>query len=308
MPTRRAGRRNGRTCPPAVDLRRIAEWAGVSADEIQTAQPRAAPLDDADSRIELRADRAGRAPPRSCATRLAAASPNELNALQWYIVKRGETLTTIARKLRVNRTDLAEANYLKTGVEGRRRPEAADSAHAVGRAPRARRLRRRRRDVAETMPSTRRPTPADDEETRRVTYRVQAGDTLFAIAKRHGTTVESLKALNNLRSSAAQGRRPAGRADRPRRRTPSNSSSRVACALQSNDCTNERSTRTRYEARWRSAIGTAPAPFGRRRLCFRRRPVACSARSSVHVLRLTAAFLRCSGASRPLRHRARAAS
>ena len=36
----------------------------------------------------------------------------------------------------------------------------------------------------------------------RVTYRVRAGDTLFAIAKRHGTTVESLKALNNLRSSA----------------------------------------------------------------------------------------------------------
>ena len=33
-------------------------------------------------------------------------------------------------------------------------------------------------------------------------YRVRAGDTLFSIAKRHGTTVETLKALNNLRSSA----------------------------------------------------------------------------------------------------------
>ena len=43
-------------------------------------------------------------------------APTELNALQWHVVKRGETLTTIARKLRVSRTDLAEANYLKTHV------------------------------------------------------------------------------------------------------------------------------------------------------------------------------------------------
>ena len=44
---------------------------------------------------------------------LAAAAPNQLNALQFHTVKRGETLATIARKLRVNRTDLAEANYLR---------------------------------------------------------------------------------------------------------------------------------------------------------------------------------------------------
>ena len=33
--------------------------------------------------------------------------------MQWHTVKKGETLATIAKKLRVNRTDLAEANYLK---------------------------------------------------------------------------------------------------------------------------------------------------------------------------------------------------
>ena len=33
-----------------VDLRRVAEWAGVPADDIQRAQPRAAPLDDAGAR------------------------------------------------------------------------------------------------------------------------------------------------------------------------------------------------------------------------------------------------------------------
>src|SRR5262249_47239853 len=37
----------------------------------------------------------------------------ELASLNWYTVKKGEALTTIARKLGVSRTDLAEANYLK---------------------------------------------------------------------------------------------------------------------------------------------------------------------------------------------------
>ena len=42
--------------------------------------------------------------------------PAERTALNWYTVRRGESLQTIARKLRVSRTDLAQANYL-----GRRR-------------------------------------------------------------------------------------------------------------------------------------------------------------------------------------------
>jgi len=39
-------------------------------------------------------------------------SPADTAALKWYTVKRGDTLTTIAKKLRVNRVDLADANYL----------------------------------------------------------------------------------------------------------------------------------------------------------------------------------------------------
>ena len=45
---------------------------------------------------------------------LAEAAPGQLNAMQLHTVKRGETLATIARKLQVNRTDLAEANYCRT--------------------------------------------------------------------------------------------------------------------------------------------------------------------------------------------------
>ena len=98
--------------PPAVDLRRIAEWAGIPVDELQRLNPElrrwTTPI-RASYELALPGGTA-----EVVKERLSAASPNELNALQWHTVKRGETLSTIARKLRVNRTDLAAANYLRT--------------------------------------------------------------------------------------------------------------------------------------------------------------------------------------------------
>src|SRR5205814_6071420 len=46
--------------------------------------------------------------------RLSETSPESLTALQWHTVKRGETLLTIARKLQVKQSDLAEANFIST--------------------------------------------------------------------------------------------------------------------------------------------------------------------------------------------------
>ena len=46
--------------------------------------------------------------------RLEEAATTDLASLKWYTVRKGETLATIARNLRVSRTDLAEANYLRT--------------------------------------------------------------------------------------------------------------------------------------------------------------------------------------------------
>ena len=97
--------------PPALDLRRVAEWAGVPMDDIQKLNPEfrrwTTPVKKGEYTIKVpegTAERVGR--------RLDASAPNQLNAMQFHTVKRGETLATIARKLRVNRTDLAEANYL----------------------------------------------------------------------------------------------------------------------------------------------------------------------------------------------------
>jgi len=52
--------------------------------------------------------------------RLDGLPASERAALNWHTVKSGETLLTISRKLRVSRTDLAEANYLS--VRSRVRP------------------------------------------------------------------------------------------------------------------------------------------------------------------------------------------
>jgi LysM repeat protein len=54
---------------------------------------------------------------------------------------------------------------------------------------------------ADAVPAVSVAAPAEGEEAPATLYRVRAGDTLSAIARRHGTTVEQLKAWNNLKGS-----------------------------------------------------------------------------------------------------------
>jgi membrane-bound lytic murein transglycosylase D len=181
--------------PAAVDLRRVAEWAGVAVDDIQRLNPEfrrwTTPIREGSYPVRVPAGTAARVEDG-----LRAAAPAQLNALQWHTVKAGESLATIARKLRVSRTDLAEANYLRTTARVRpgqrlvvpRMPTAALLARAAA------------ADGPAPVPEVATAAAADDLPA--VVYRVRAGDTLYAIARRHGTTVDQLKALNNLKSSA----------------------------------------------------------------------------------------------------------
>ena len=184
--------------PPAVDLRRIAEWAGVSADDIQRLNPELRRWT-----TPIRGDHYELAVPQGTAdairTRLAASNADTLNALQWHIVKRGDTLTTIARKHKVSRTDLAEANYLKTTAPLKagqkllipRMPSAALLARAASGAP---------VQVALSDASATVFADAPVEET--VVHRVKSGETLYSIARKYQTTIEKLKALNRLATNA----------------------------------------------------------------------------------------------------------
>jgi membrane-bound lytic murein transglycosylase D len=182
--------------PTAVDLRRVAEWAAVPVEEIQRLNPElrrwTTPIRGESYELSVPAGTSER-----ISAELSLASPNTLNALQWHVVKRGETLTTIARKLRVNRTDLAEANYLRTSSTVKtgqkllvpRMPSAALLARAASGAP------------IDTAGNDATPAALEDAPTETVVHRVQRGDTLFGLARKYRTTVEQLKALNRLASN-----------------------------------------------------------------------------------------------------------
>jgi membrane-bound lytic murein transglycosylase D len=186
------------TVPHALDLRRVAEWAGASVEEIQALNPEfrrwTTPIREGAYQVRVPAGTADRV-----REGLAAAAPHQMNALQWHTVKKGETLLSIAKRLRVSRADLAEANYLKPAarvtpgqrlVVPRMPPAALLARAASADAP------EEARDVLKDTVAVGQPESA--------VYRVRAGDTLYAIARRNGVTVEQLKAWNNLRSSRLQ--------------------------------------------------------------------------------------------------------
>ncbi len=177
------------TLPAALDLRRVAEWAGVPVDDIQQMNPElrrwTTPIREGDYTLRVPA---GTAEPIRQA--LAASEPAQLNALQWHTVKNGESLSTIARALRVSRTDLAEANYIRTNARVRKGQRLV-----VPRMPSAALLARAGSADAPAV------AEAESASTAATIYRVRAGDTLYKIARRHGTTVERLRDWNNIKGS-----------------------------------------------------------------------------------------------------------
>ena len=128
---------------------------------------------------------------------LHEANTRELNALQWHVVKRGETLATIARKLRVNRTDLVEANYLRAASK-----VTSGQRLLIPRMPSAALLARGGTAIPAGAVADDTTADTQSEDTARRVHRVKAGETLYSIARKYQTTVESVKSVNNLRRSA----------------------------------------------------------------------------------------------------------
>jgi membrane-bound lytic murein transglycosylase D len=186
--------------PAALDLRRVAEWASVPVDDIQKLNPEfrrwTTPVKAGQYSIRV---------PQGTAERvregLAASAPSQLNAMQWHTVKKGETLATIAKKLRVNRTDLAEANYLKVTskvkVGGKLVIPRMPSSALLARASSA----DLETAAAATVEEILTETAAVPEPAAARTYRVRAGDTLSAIARKNGATVAQLKSWNKIRGT-----------------------------------------------------------------------------------------------------------
>jgi peptidoglycan lytic transglycosylase D len=187
--------------PQAIDLRRVAEWAGTSVDEIQALNPElrrwTTPVKYPDYEVKVPAGTGDK-----LTARLAEASPADFSAFKWYTAKKGETLLTVARKFGVSRGDVAEANTLS--VKSRLRPgqeliiPRAPATILAARTERAAPTAVASRSMAE--PATT-PAVAQPQKIATVTYQVKKGDTLFGIAQLFDTTVAKIKTWNRLHSN-----------------------------------------------------------------------------------------------------------
>jgi membrane-bound lytic murein transglycosylase D len=187
--------------PKPVDIRRIAEWAGTSVNEIQDLNPElrrlTTPVKYQGYEIKVPKGTADRVEER-----LTAVTSGELAALKWYTVKKGETISTIARKLRVSRADLADANYLsaKAAVASGQKLiiPVEPTLLLAGRADRPEPVAESRA-VVSAAGMAQGPTAEQPEQVKLV-YRVKQGDTLFSVARLFRTTVQSLKVWNRIKT------------------------------------------------------------------------------------------------------------
>ncbi len=195
------------TLSQAVDLRRIAEWIGTPVDAIQELNPElrrwTTPVRTTDYDLRVPAGAAD-----VIRARLAQTNSTDLAPLRWHTVKKGETIATIARKLKVSRADLAEANYLsvRSRVNTGQQliiPRAPELLLAARTDAAAIPVASRKADAVVASSTTTAPRAEKTDQTK-LYHRVKRGDTLFSIAKLYKTTVASLKTWNSIRGNSIQ--------------------------------------------------------------------------------------------------------
>ena len=206
-----------------VDIRRMAEWVGVPVQTLQDLNPElrrwTTPLRMSPYEIKVPEGTA-----ETIRAKIAESDPLDLSPLNRHTVKKGETLLSIARKLQVTRTDLAEANYLSTKAQLRAGQSLiiprAPSLLATARTTESSEASAATGDTGSTLPdvvptsdtgrtiktAARKPAakPAPRSTAVKVVHRVKAGETLTSIAKTYGTTVTAVKESNRLRTNTIQ--------------------------------------------------------------------------------------------------------
>jgi membrane-bound lytic murein transglycosylase D len=183
-----------------VDLRLVAEWTNAPIDDIEALNPElrrwTTPVRSPNYEIKVPVGSGD-----AFRARLAETPAENLNAFQWHSVKRGETLLSISRKLKVRQADLAEANSLT--LRSRVTP---GQQLIIPRAPTTLLAARPENPAPETVIAESRPVvsqkamlvaaPAERVDSQRIVHRVKRGDTLFSIAKLYNTTVDALRTWN----------------------------------------------------------------------------------------------------------------
>jgi membrane-bound lytic murein transglycosylase D len=167
--------------PDALDLRIIAEWAGVAVEALQELNPElrrtTTPAGGHDLKVPI-----GTA--ATIQARLASAEPSLFVKFNFHTVRRGESLASIARRYKVSQAELRAANDLRSNRVSANQPLMIPARATSG------------------LPTAGRATASTASTVRSgpVTYQVRRGDTLGSIARRFDTTVASLKQINRLSS------------------------------------------------------------------------------------------------------------
>jgi membrane-bound lytic murein transglycosylase D len=188
-----------------IDLRLVAEWTNAPIDDIEALNPElrrwTTPVRSPNYEIKVPVGTGD-----ALRARLAETPAENLNAFQWHSVKRGETLLSISRKLKVRQADLAEANSLTLRsrvMPGQqliipREPTTLLAARLDNPAPETVLAESRPVEPRQVIPQKAMPvsTPADSVEPQRIVHRVKRGDTLSSIARLYNTTVAALKSWN----------------------------------------------------------------------------------------------------------------
>ncbi len=158
-----------------LELKRIAALARVPAEHIRELNPayKEGITLDGPRHVLVPAEQASR-----LQRKLAELAPDELMQLQPYVVRAGDTLSGIARRHGTSVANIRQLNNLKDS-----RIRIGQQLQLAGQPARATALA--------ATPTTGKPRTGK--------YRVRKGDTLIAIAARHGTSVKQLRQWNNLR-------------------------------------------------------------------------------------------------------------
>jgi membrane-bound lytic murein transglycosylase D len=190
------------TIPRAIDLRRVAEWAGTSVDDIQALNPElrrwTTPLRYPNYEMKVPAGTGD-----VIQARLSEATPADFASVKWYTTRRGDTLLTVARKFGVSKSEVAEANNLS--IKTRLHPgqdliiPRAPATLLAGRTERTVPNAVASRSLASATSSPAAPRPSASIAA--TTYRVKRGDTLSSIAQLFDTTVAKIRSWNRLSTS-----------------------------------------------------------------------------------------------------------
>jgi membrane-bound lytic murein transglycosylase D len=176
----------------AVDLRLIAECAGVEVDEVKLLNPElrrfATP---AQKSYDVNVPQGSGLTVGEC---LGSIPPEKRVRFRTHVVARGQTLSGIARRYGTRVRDIAEANGLNPRRSLRRGAELIIPIAAKAAAPPKVR-------TASARTATGSKDAAELPGLVKVSHKIKAGETLSGIASQYRTTIRDIQAWNKLRGS-----------------------------------------------------------------------------------------------------------